>query len=65
VASSDLDRTLMSAYCVLAGLYPPTDAEEWNPDIKWQPVPVRSIPAADDNVSGTGLIFETNTQEFD
>lgn len=48
--SSDYDRTLMSAELVLAGLYPPTESELWNDDIKWHPVPVHSIPMEYDNV---------------
>ncbi|KAK0049394.1 lysosomal acid phosphatase [Biomphalaria pfeifferi] len=51
VRSSDYDRTLMTAECVLAGLFP-TSKENHDPDKKfftslsnqWQPIPVHSVP---------------------
>ncbi|XP_033762461.1 testicular acid phosphatase homolog isoform X5 [Pecten maximus] len=49
VTSSDFDRTLMSAYCVLSGLYPPKGKEQqWNPDLNWQPIPVHTKPQKED-----------------
>ncbi|XP_070545318.1 prostatic acid phosphatase-like isoform X3 [Ptychodera flava] len=44
VRSTDVDRTLMSAECNLAGLYPPNGTQKWNPDIKmpWQPIPIHT-----------------------
>lgn len=48
--SSSNDRCLMSAQVVLAGLYPPTGPQEWNPDLKWQPIPVHSTPRHLDEV---------------
>lgn len=50
VMSSDLSRTLMSAYCVLAGLYEPQGEDIWMEPIKWQPIPVRSLPRNLDNL---------------
>lgn len=47
VRSTDMDRTLMSAYCVLAGLYPsPTPTQAWNNT--WQPIPVHTLPPIED-----------------
>lgn len=42
--SSDVDRTIMSALCCLAGLFPPADDEIWDESIEWQPIPVHIVP---------------------
>nr|XP_032800795.1 prostatic acid phosphatase-like isoform X2 [Petromyzon marinus] len=42
VRSTDVDRTLMSAQVNLAGLFPPQGAQQWNPEITWQPLPVHT-----------------------
>ncbi|KAK2856791.1 hypothetical protein Q5P01_005526 [Channa striata] len=39
VRSTDYDRTLMSA-----SLYPPSDQQVFTPDLKWQPIPVHTVP---------------------
>nr|XP_018904537.1 PREDICTED: prostatic acid phosphatase-like isoform X2 [Bemisia tabaci] len=44
VISSDVDRCIMSAQLLLAGLYPPEGIQKWNPDLPWQPVPVHTLP---------------------
>nr|CAI5833170.1 unnamed protein product [Callosobruchus analis] len=49
VMSSDVDRTIMSAQLVLAGLYPPTKEDVWLEGFPWQPIPVHSIQTALDN----------------
>jgi hypothetical protein len=48
--SSANDRCLMSAQTALAGLYPPKGMQVWNPDLKWQPIPVHSTPRHLDQV---------------
>lgn len=44
IRSTDVDRTLMSAECHLAGLFPPTPNQTWNPDLQWQPIPIHTVP---------------------
>ncbi|XP_017874714.1 PREDICTED: prostatic acid phosphatase [Drosophila arizonae] len=48
VQSTDVDRTLMSAESNLAGLYEPVGDDVWNAQIKWQPIPVHTIPEKED-----------------
>uniref|UniRef100_A0A0A9ZAZ1 Lysosomal acid phosphatase n=2 Tax=Lygus hesperus TaxID=30085 RepID=A0A0A9ZAZ1_LYGHE len=38
--STKVDRTLMSAYLVLAGLYPPANHQKWSEELDWMPIPV-------------------------
>ncbi|KAF4793184.1 hypothetical protein TURU_113439 [Turdus rufiventris] len=49
VQSTDCDNTLMSAQASLAGLYPLTQSQIWNPRILWQPIPVHTVPLSQDN----------------
>uniref|UniRef100_A0A3B3XCL5 Lysosomal acid phosphatase n=1 Tax=Poecilia mexicana TaxID=48701 RepID=A0A3B3XCL5_9TELE len=44
VRSTDVDRTLMSAEANLAGLYPPKGQQIFQPSLKWQPIPVHTVP---------------------
>ncbi|CAL8289554.1 unnamed protein product [Lota lota] len=44
VRSTDYDRTLMSAEANLAALYSPSGQQIFNPDLKWQPIPVHTVP---------------------
>lgn len=44
----DKDRVLMSAAANMAGLFPPSGEQVWNPQIDWQPVPVHTTPLNED-----------------
>jgi lysosomal acid phosphatase len=48
VRSTDIDRTLMSAYCNFAGLFPPQGDQIWDSTLPWQPIPVHTVPQNDD-----------------
>ena len=39
-----------SAYCLLAGMYPPQGKQIWNPRLLWRPIPVYSIDPREDPV---------------
>lgn len=49
--STDVDRTMMSAMLTMAGLWPPGPEQQWHPDLAWQPVPIRTQPLDQDDVS--------------
>lgn len=50
VRSTDYDRTLMSAEANLAGLYPPNGSQVFNPSLKWQPIPVHTVPMSEERL---------------
>uniref|UniRef100_A0A8C5L141 Lysosomal acid phosphatase n=1 Tax=Jaculus jaculus TaxID=51337 RepID=A0A8C5L141_JACJA len=50
VRSTDFDRTLMSAEANLAGLFPPSEMQHFNPNISWQPIPVHTVPVFEDRL---------------
>ncbi|XP_063219004.1 lysosomal acid phosphatase-like [Bacillus rossius redtenbacheri] len=50
IQSTDMDRTLMSAECNLAGLYLPVPQQRFNPEIRWQPIPVHTVPELEDYI---------------
>ncbi|UJR32487.1 hypothetical protein I4U23_019949 [Adineta vaga] len=64
IRSSDYDRTLMSAYSNLIGLYPTSkekldliisqmkENDQWPELLPWQPIPVHTIPQSVDYVMG-------------
>jgi len=54
VRSTDTDRTLMSGQVSLAGLFPPSGYMEWSPSLAWQPVPVHTVPQAQDLLLNPG-----------
>ncbi|KAL4228068.1 mitochondrial acyl carrier protein [Mactra antiquata] len=61
VRSTAYDRTLMSANCVLAALFPPIDeTQTWNDDIPWQPIPIHTVPVEEDSL----LVMNTSCPAF-
>ena len=43
----------MSGQLVLAGMFPPNSdspSSMWNPKVFWQPIPIHTLPPAEDNV---------------
>ncbi|XP_044743086.1 venom acid phosphatase Acph-1-like [Chrysoperla carnea] len=46
--STDYDRTKMSAQLVLAGLFPPVKAQQWDHRLLWQPIPTAYITEKED-----------------
>jgi hypothetical protein len=54
VRSTDVDRTLMSAACNLAALYPPIGSQIWNSSLLWQPIPIHTVPDQNDTLLDSG-----------
>ncbi|XP_062514092.1 testicular acid phosphatase homolog [Corticium candelabrum] len=50
VQSTDVDRTLMSAECQMAAFYHPNGSQVFLKYLKWQPVPIHTVPKDEDNV---------------
>lgn len=62
VHSSEMDRTIMSAECFLAGFFPPSSNEFWADDgLKWQPVPIRILASEVDTMIG----FKASCEKYD
>jgi prostatic aicd phosphatase len=56
--STNKDRTKASLQLVLAGLFPPSPQEVWNPELKWLPFPTYYNHAKFDFLSTTYLCPE-------
>lgn len=54
----------MSAQLNLAGLFPPTNEEIWNPDMLWQPIPVHIVPKVMDHVLSAHKLCPAYEEEF-
>uniref|UniRef100_A0A1B6KMW6 acid phosphatase n=1 Tax=Graphocephala atropunctata TaxID=36148 RepID=A0A1B6KMW6_9HEMI len=57
IQSTDVDRTLMSAQCAMAGLYHPAPRGSWHPALAWQPVPVHTVPMQADYLLGASSTY--------
>lgn len=64
IRSSDTDRSLMSAECAAAGLFPPSGDEIWNEHLMWQPVSIHTIALDDDFCLNTRVECPFSEQEF-
>lgn len=53
VRATDFDRTIASALANLAGMFPPEGHQIWGSNLKWQPIPVHSVPAEFDYILGS------------
>lgn len=54
--SSDTDRTLMSAQCNAAGMFPISEDEVWHKGLKWSPIPIHTIEFSKDFIFNDGYI---------
>lgn len=50
VKSTNVTRTKMSALLVLAGMWPPSNLQEWHPTLNWQPIPIDVKSREDESV---------------
>uniref|UniRef100_A0A8D2LWX4 acid phosphatase n=1 Tax=Varanus komodoensis TaxID=61221 RepID=A0A8D2LWX4_VARKO len=64
VQSSEIDRTIMSAQANLAGLFPPTGDQVWNPKLLWQPIPVHVVPRTYNPVKRKCFFNQRKTDNF-
>ncbi|XP_076360686.1 prostatic acid phosphatase-like isoform X2 [Tachypleus tridentatus] len=61
IRSSAKERCLESAECNLAALYKPQGYWKWNNNLNWQPMPIETVPLAED-----GMLFpESECPESD
>lgn len=69
VRSTDVDRTLQSAECNLAGLYTPSGNQVWNRNLAWQPTSVHTIPSDEDWLIGSSVpkcpVFKNATSQLE
>lgn len=55
MTTTEFDRTKTSAQLVLAGLFPPSPDQTWNPELKWMPIPIHFVNFSYDYVSNGDL----------
>ncbi len=52
--STDYDRTLMSTYSLLSGLFQPVDYQRFDASLNWQPIPVHTTNGKTDDIFYSG-----------
>uniref|UniRef100_A0A8D8YP41 acid phosphatase n=1 Tax=Cacopsylla melanoneura TaxID=428564 RepID=A0A8D8YP41_9HEMI len=63
--STTIDRTLMTAQLVLAGMYPPSDSyHHFEPHLSWQPIPVHEDSPDKSFIFGHGHLCPRYSQVF-
>ncbi|XP_018324177.1 prostatic acid phosphatase-like isoform X2 [Agrilus planipennis] len=55
--TTDVDRTKMSLQLSLAGLFPPDQKSQLDPQLNWQPIPYNYEPWKTDHVLGIASVF--------
>lgn len=50
IRSTDIDRTLMSAQIIAAALFPPSEEQMWNKELKWQPIPIHTRSSTEEHL---------------
>lgn len=58
--STDVDRTLMSAELVSAGLFKPHGDDVWDDELPWQPIPIHTVMSENDHL----LSMQSNCPEY-
>jgi hypothetical protein len=58
--STDYDRTLMSTYSLLSGLYEPIGYQKFDETLNWQPIAVHTTNGLTDNVFYNGTCARSN-----
>ncbi|XP_050531865.1 testicular acid phosphatase homolog [Daktulosphaira vitifoliae] len=57
VSSSEVDRCYQTAGYLLAGMYPPDEQQVWNPELLWQPVPIKTSLSKDYHMFGDNALY--------
>lgn len=63
--TTDVDRTHMSAQAYIAGLYPPSETDQWSNQIHWQPIPVHPLPNHLLEIKNCPVYFDTVAKSLD
>ncbi|XP_031632797.1 prostatic acid phosphatase-like [Contarinia nasturtii] len=53
IYSTNMDRALMSAESLAAGMFPPSGDAIWNDELNWQPIPIHTRDLTKDYLTGS------------